>query len=95
MTQILGFGSFFYAKMACAILTFGVSLWYNALMVEGLSSTHNYGHVSKWQDVTDLRQDAEDALWRLANQLIDDRHVLEDRIRILERRLREAQKQDG
>ena len=55
-----------------------------------ISSVSNIGRVSNWDKVTDLRQDAEDSMWRFFNRLIDDRHVLEDRIRILERRLREA-----
>ncbi len=56
-----------------------------------ISSIHSSGVVSTWDTVTDLRQEAEDAAYRLINRLIDDRHVLEGRIRILERRLREAQ----
>ena len=60
-----------------------------------ISSIHSSGVVSNWDTVTDLRQDAEDSMWRVINRLIDDRHVLEDRIRILERRLREAQGNNG
>lgn len=55
-----------------------------------ISSIHSSGIVSTWDTVTDLRQDAENSLWRLVNRFIDDRHVLENRIRILERQLREA-----
>ena len=55
-----------------------------------ISSVSNIGRVSNWDTVTDLRQDAEDSMWRFFNRLIDDRHVLENRIRVLERRLREA-----
>jgi hypothetical protein len=56
-----------------------------------ISSIHSSGVVSNWDTVTDLRQDAEDSMWRFFNRLIDDRHALENRIRVLERRLREAE----
>ena len=56
-----------------------------------ISSIHSSGFVSPWDTVTDLRQDAEDSLYRVVNRLIDDRHVLENRIRLLERKLREAE----
>ena len=55
-----------------------------------ISSIHSIGRVSNWDTVTDARQDAEDSMRRLFNVLIDDRHALEDRIRVLERRLRES-----
>jgi len=55
-----------------------------------ISSIQNIGHVSHWDTVTDARQDAEDSMRRLFNVLIDDRHALENRIRVLERRLRES-----
>ena len=55
-----------------------------------ISSIHSIGSVSNWDTVTDARQDAEDSMRRLFNVLIDDRHALEDRIRVLERRLRES-----
>ena len=55
-----------------------------------ISSIHNIGRVSHWDTVTDLRHDAEDSVRQLFNVLIDDRHALEDRIRVLERQLRES-----
>ena len=74
-----------------------VVMWYYWVEVadSSISSVHSIGNVSNWDTVTDYRQDAEDAMWRLFNRLIDDRHALEDRIRILERRLREAQASNG
>lgn len=62
---------------------------------QSVSSIHSIGKVSKWDEVSDLRQDAEDAAWRFYNQLVDDRHVLQNRIAILERRLREVNGKHG
>lgn len=55
-----------------------------------LSAVQNSGNLSQWDDVTDLRHSAEEAHRALYEKLIDDRHILENRIRILERKLREA-----
>ena len=60
-----------------------------------VSSIPSVGVISNWDTVTDLRQDAEDSMWRFFNRLIDDRHALENRILILERRLREAKGNNG
>jgi hypothetical protein len=60
-----------------------------------VASIHSSGQVSNWDTVTDLRQSAEDSFYRIINRLIDDRHALEDKIRLLERQLREARKQHG
>jgi hypothetical protein len=59
------------------------------------SSIHSTGQVSNWNTITDLRHQMEDSIWSLINRLIDDRHALEARVLILERKLREAQGSNG
>ena len=54
-------------------------------MADSISSVQNSLNVSSWDDVTDMRQAAEDAVRSLYEKLIDDRHVLEARLLILER----------
>ena len=54
-----------------------------------ISSVQNSLNVSSWDDVTDMRHAAEDAVRSLYEKLIDDRHVLEAKISLLERDNRE------
>ena len=54
-------------------------------MTDSISSVQNSLNISHWDEVIDLRHEAEDAVRSLYEKLIDDRHVLEARVSILER----------
>ena len=50
-----------------------------------ISYVQNALNVSSWDDITDLRHDAEDAFRFFYEKMIDDRHSLESQIRTLQR----------
>ena len=54
-----------------------------------LSATHNSGKTKTWEQVTVLRDNLEQSMYDFVTALIDDKHVLEQRILILERQIRE------
>ncbi len=56
-----------------------------------LSVAEPFVNPSPWDKIVDLRHAVEDSQRQLVEQLIDDRHVLESKVRILERRLRETE----
>ena len=55
-----------------------------------LSAVQNSGKVLAWGELIELIDDAEAAVTRLRHAVVDDKHVLEARIRLLERDLRES-----
>ena len=59
------------------------------------SSVRAIGSLSNRGQITDLRQSAEDAMREFFDRLTEDRNVLEGRVAILERRLRESDRRDG
>ena len=52
-------------------------------------SASNSGKPKTWEQVTVLRDNLEQSMYDFVTALIDDKHVLENRIRILERQIRE------
>jgi hypothetical protein len=56
-----------------------------------LSAVQNSGKSLSWDELIELIGDAEAALTNLKTVIIDEKHLLENRIRILERKLREAE----
>lgn len=61
----------------------------------GISSVQNSDRLATWDEVSILRDAAEAAFRAFFEKMIDDRHVLESRIRILERQLREMRGELG
>ena len=55
-----------------------------------LSAVQNSGKSVSWDELIELIGDAEAALLNLKTVVVDEKHVLEARIRLLERQLREA-----
>ena len=52
-------------------------------------SVANSGKTKTWEQVTVLRDNLEQSMYDFVTALIDDKHVLEQRILILERQIRE------
>ena len=71
------------------------SVIYIAYMANYLSAVQNSSNLSSWDEIVDLRHEAEDAQRAIFGKLIDDRHVLEAKVRLLERKLREVEGSRG
>ena len=60
-----------------------------SVVADPISYVQNSNNVSDWEDVTDMRHDAEEAFRFFYEKMIDDRHALESQIRTLQRHNRE------
>jgi hypothetical protein len=60
-----------------------------------LSAVQNSGKILAWDELIELIGDAEEAFTNLRHAVVDDKHVLEARIRLLEREVRELEGNRG